>query len=353
MSTQNLTNAVSYTNQSLPSNLESYDHCSSNSSTTTLNLIYSIYLSLLTLIGTMGNLVVCYAVARFPQLRKNVINLFIVSLAISDLLICVVLFPMKITNSFHNQMFCGGPGSCYAYILCDLWLFISSVSALFFISVCRFLAITRPTTYTVDLSHRRVGYILAFVWIQSAGWSALSVLDWKSLKPSVQFINQNCLIKNHIYYTVVYILFIFLPLLITGIMFVLAWKTLKRSNKEVSNESYFEKIKRKRELQVTITLTTVYCTFIICWVPFCISTATNMWCPECFNRIRTANEDAFIGMVLVFGNALPCFFPAINPFIYALYTPRYKEVLASIFQRSNGKRQEGRPRDMTMSEYIC
>ena len=336
MSTENETQVVLYSNQSILSTFEKEDYCSSISAATLLNLGYSTFLIILTLIGTAGNLAVCYAIVKSPQLRKDLINWLIASLAVSDLLTCTVHFPMKIINSLHNNMFCGGLPSCYVYIITDLCFYISSISALFFISLCRFLAITRPATYTVDISHKKVSYMIVFVWIQSAFWSSLSVFDWKTLEPSIQFTNQHCLIKNPIYYTVGYALFIFLPLLITGVMYVLALKTLKRSNSETSSGSNIDKVKHKRELRVTVTLVTVYCTFVLCWVPFCIYAVLGIWCLECFNRLRATNEDAFNGIILMFGNVLPCLFPAINPFIYAIFNPRYRAALVSIFRREYG-----------------
>ena len=332
---ENMTKSILYHNQSLSKHLKMETYCSPISAITLSNLIYSIFIIILALIGTIGNTTVCYAVAKSAQLRKNVINWFIASLAVSDLLTCLVQFPMKITNSFYDHKFCLGLPYCYAYIVSDIWLCVSSISALFFISVCRYLAITRPTKYTVNISKNRANYMLALVWIQSAVWSGLSVLDWNTLQPSIHVINQYCLIENPIYYTLGYVMFIFLPLLITGVMYILAWKTLRQNNSRVAGGSHLEQIHHRREVKLTITLIIVYFAFILCWLPFCIYAIIGIWWPTCFSRLRAANKEAFFAIVLTFGNALPCLFPAINPFIYAICNPRYRAALVSVLRRGN------------------
>lgn len=52
-------------------------------------------LSLLILSTLLGNTLVCAAVLRFPHLRSKVTNLFVVSLAASDLLVAVLVMPWR------------------------------------------------------------------------------------------------------------------------------------------------------------------------------------------------------------------------------------------------------------------
>ena len=108
----------------------------------------------------------------------------------SDLLTLLIQYPIKIKNTLHNQMFCGGIALCFTFIIFDNWLNISSISTLFFISVSRFIAIHRPMTYATDMSYKRAIVIIVFCWVQSAIWGELSVFDWKTLRASVQIKNQ-------------------------------------------------------------------------------------------------------------------------------------------------------------------
>ena len=326
-----------YSNSSLSnsSGHQSLNFCSSTSNVNTLNLVYSIFLILLILVGSVGNLAVFYAVAKSVQLRKKVINWFIISLAMSDLLTLLIQFPIKIDNALHNQMFCGAPALCYVFVIFDNWLNISSISTLFFISISRFLAIHRPMTYTTDISNNRAIYMIAFCWIQSAIWGGLSVFDWRTLRASVQITNQWCLNPNPLYYTIGFTLFIFLPLLMIGIMYIFAWKTLKANNARVTGSSQVEELKKKREIKATLALILVYCSFLLCWLPLFITALIQIWCLKCILRLKMENAKAFTWITLVFNNVLPSLSPVINPYLYAMCNQRYRSILAGIFIRGH------------------
>ena len=247
----------------------------------------SVFLIVMTVVGIVANLAVCYAVGKSVQLRKRTINWFIISLAMSDILTCSVQFPMRTNISFHNDMFCNGLGLCYLYILSDIWLTLSSVSSLFFISVFRFLAITNPLRYSADSSRKKSISTVAFCWIFSGFWSGLSIFKWETLKLSIHSSYGYCACRNPIYYTVSYILFIFFPLLAIGIMHVIAWKTLKKNNSQIlggAGGKRFQVLRRKQELKVTLSFILVYCSFMVCWLPLVFSVLIFTWCPPVTNE---------------------------------------------------------------------
>ena len=53
------------------------------------------FLSLLILTTLLGNTLVCAAVTKFRHLRSKVTNFFVISLAISDLLVAILVMPWK------------------------------------------------------------------------------------------------------------------------------------------------------------------------------------------------------------------------------------------------------------------
>lgn len=59
----------------------------------------------LIIFGTLGNSLVVFVVARQPAMR-TARNVFVVNLAISDLLLCLITMPLTVNNStFHHQEF--------------------------------------------------------------------------------------------------------------------------------------------------------------------------------------------------------------------------------------------------------
>lgn len=61
-----------------------------------------LFLSPLILFGVAGNLLVCMAVSMEKRLQ-SVTNYFLLSLAITDLLVCVVVMPFSIINEFIGE----------------------------------------------------------------------------------------------------------------------------------------------------------------------------------------------------------------------------------------------------------
>lgn len=76
-----------------------------NISLLTMNLISFVYLAIF-LIGTSGNILVVYVVCRKRSMQSTV-NLFIVNLALSDLLICILAVPFTPMSFFHQHSFLG------------------------------------------------------------------------------------------------------------------------------------------------------------------------------------------------------------------------------------------------------
>jgi hypothetical protein len=58
----------------------------------------------LIIFGTIGNSLVVYVVACHPAMR-TARNVFVVNLAISDLLLCLITMPLTVSVSFHLKLF--------------------------------------------------------------------------------------------------------------------------------------------------------------------------------------------------------------------------------------------------------
>ena len=58
----------------------------------------------LIIFGTIGNSLVVYVVACQPAMR-TARNVFVVNLAISDLLLCLITMPLTVSVSFHLKLF--------------------------------------------------------------------------------------------------------------------------------------------------------------------------------------------------------------------------------------------------------
>ncbi|KAG9510335.1 Octopamine receptor beta-2R, partial [Fragariocoptes setiger] len=125
-----------------------------------------IVMVLIIVCAVCGNTLIIVSVMRHHKLRVTT-NWFVVSLACADIL--VALFAMTFNASvqlsgrwlFHQWV-------CDFWSSCDVLFSTASIMHLCCISIDRYYAIMKPLDYTMKMTTRTAGYMLAGVWIVSA-----------------------------------------------------------------------------------------------------------------------------------------------------------------------------------------
>ncbi|KOX76299.1 5-hydroxytryptamine receptor 1 [Melipona quadrifasciata] len=119
------------------------------------------------IVGTViGNILVCVAVFLVRKLRRPC-NYLLVSLAVSDLCVALLVMPMALLYEISGNWSFGA-------IMCDLWVSFdvlsctASILNLCMISVDRFCAITKPLKYGVKRTPRRMIIYVSLVWLGAA-----------------------------------------------------------------------------------------------------------------------------------------------------------------------------------------
>ncbi|MCP9265349.1 Dopamine receptor, D1 [Dirofilaria immitis] len=116
------------------------------------------------IIALGGNLLVCVAVFCDRILRRQQENLFLVSLAVSDLLISLLVMLFAATNDILGY-WPFGRLYCQLWICFDITCTTASILNLSAIALHRFLHISRPLVY---VRRRKICSVIAFVWLISA-----------------------------------------------------------------------------------------------------------------------------------------------------------------------------------------
>ncbi|KAM4621828.1 histamine receptor H2a [Polymixia lowei] len=135
-------------------------------------------LSLLILLTISGNVLVCLAVCASRRLRC-LTNCFIVSLAITDLMLGILVLPFSALLQLTDWPF--GPTFCNVYISLDVMLCTASILTLLAISVDRYLAVTVPLRYASLVLPWRVAVAMVCVWTVSFAVSFLPIhMGWNT-----------------------------------------------------------------------------------------------------------------------------------------------------------------------------
>ena len=181
-------------------------------------VIVAIILGLLIFCTVVGNSLVCISVGLVKRLQSPS-NLLIVSLAVADLFVGLLVMPYAAVYELYGRWILGT-------FICDLWtttdvlLCTASILNLCAISVDRYFVITRPFQYAIKRTPKRMGLTILIVWSVSAVVSIPPVFGWKTPSPP-----NKCMISSDIGYQIYATLCAFyLPLFVMICVYFRIWR---------------------------------------------------------------------------------------------------------------------------------
>uniref|UniRef100_A0A672Z7A2 G-protein coupled receptors family 1 profile domain-containing protein n=1 Tax=Sphaeramia orbicularis TaxID=375764 RepID=A0A672Z7A2_9TELE len=126
----------------------------------------------LILVIILGNVLVCLSVLTERSL-KTATNYFIISLAVADLLLAVLVLPLyvysEVRNSCRNCIWTLNTYICDALMTMDVMLCTASILNLCAISVDRYIAVVVPLKYNRNQFSVRQLALIAATWVLSFG----------------------------------------------------------------------------------------------------------------------------------------------------------------------------------------
>uniref|UniRef100_A0A8C5VBZ0 Histamine H2 receptor n=1 Tax=Microcebus murinus TaxID=30608 RepID=A0A8C5VBZ0_MICMU len=289
---------------------------------TACRVTISMVLTILILITIAGNVVVCLAVGLNRRLR-NLTNCFIVSLAVTDLLLGLLVLPF----SAIHQLSCTwsfGRVFCNIYTSLDVMLCTASILNLFMISLDRYCAVMDPLRYPVLVTPVRVAVSLVLIWVISITLSFLSIhLGWNSRAETSKsnHTTAKCKVQvNEVYGLVDGLVTFYLPLLVMCVTYYRIFKVARDQAKRINHISSW-KAATIREHKATVTLAAVMGAFIICWFPyFTVFVYRGLKGDDAINEV-------FEAVVLWLGYANS----ALNPILYAALNRDFRTGYRQLF----------------------
>ncbi|KAK3700418.1 hypothetical protein QZH41_004476 [Actinostola sp. cb2023] len=231
-------------------------------------------------VALLGNIRVILLVLQSSTMRRRTINLFVVNMAISDLLISLFAMPrmmISIADGTGVWYVTGNVGNA----LCKLYFFIQdaatavSIESLIIIACDRYFALAYPT-HAAPTSKRRL-LIILITWViafsvhfpylftyklQTFGDANYCIHSWSSDQQEHFKMLLN-------YYLVQFTLFVVVPIVLLTALYSGILYKLKQQGyliRSVSNGS--SSSKRRREYHVLKMAIAILAGFAICWVPF-------------------------------------------------------------------------------------
>ncbi|XP_072257036.1 D(1A) dopamine receptor [Pyxicephalus adspersus] len=308
------------------------------------------FLSVLILSTLLGNTLVCAAVIRFRHLRSKVTNFFVISLAVSDLLVAVLVMPWKAVAEIAGFWPFGS--FCNIWVAFDIMCSTASILNLCVISVDRYWAISSPFRYERKMTPKVAFIMISVAWTLSVLISFIPVqLNWHKAK-TTSFFDLNITLQgnamdncdsslNRTYAISSSLISFYIPVAIMIVTYTRIYRIAAKQIRRISaleraavhakncqnstgNGSSIDcqqpesslKTSFKRETKVLKTLSVIMGVFVCCWLPFFI---LNCMVPFCDPSVYTRGADPFcissttFDIFVWFGWANS----SLNPIIYA------------------------------------
>jgi len=138
--------------------------------------IMMIVLSLETI---LGNVLVLMAYKLERNIRRQLSNKFIISLAISDLIIGMEGFPMLTIYVVNKERWPLGTLLCQTWLCIDYMLCLVSILTVLLITVDRYCSVCYPAKYRMWQSPNKIHTMIVISWILPLAFFGLVIFGWE------------------------------------------------------------------------------------------------------------------------------------------------------------------------------
>ena len=300
----------------------------------------ALVLSTLIILSIVGNVLVCVAVATEDKLRKTG-NSFIVSLAMADLLVSILVMTFGMANDLLGY-WAFGPEFCDVWISFDVMFSTASILNICAISVDRYLHIKKPFAYYRWITNRRAVIAIAVVWIMSALVSFLPIqlglhkgFGGPPISPSTPSpITDDILVASNSYicmldlnptYAVVSsTISFFVPCVVMIAIYTRIFSAVRervrnarmgRLGKIDNPDSSCHGNQAASDHKAAITLGIIMGVFLFCWVPFFSLNIITPLCEQCHPSPALLSTLTWLGYL----NS------TLNPIIYSIFNRDFRE----------------------------
>ncbi|XP_022795005.1 G protein-coupled receptor 161-like [Stylophora pistillata] len=271
-----------------------------------------------------GNLLTCYIVYRNHRLR-TIPNMFVIALAVSDILISICCMPFTVVTLFYGQWIFGET-FCRVNGFEVFTFAVASIYCMGVIAISRYFCVVKPERYLVLFRKEKISFYIAFAWLAALVGSVPPIFFEKGgfeFKPGKGM----CLytFESDIGYTLfVGFVCITAPLTLITISYVMVFRAVSRSNRVFSEESDFPRLRANiEEAKVSKTLVAVLVGFVSCWMPIYVIDTTD----------ALRGNNAFPREVYISYAFLLYLSSTINPVIYGVMNKELRREYKDIFSK--------------------
>ncbi|XP_036376564.1 5-hydroxytryptamine receptor 2B [Megalops cyprinoides] len=324
-----------------------------------------------------GNILVILAVALEKKLQ-NATNYFLMSLAVADLLVGLLVMPIALVTVLYNSEWPLPEELCPIWLFLDVLFSTASIMHLCAISLDRYIAIKRPIQHSQYKSRAKALAKITVVWLISIGIAIpIPTKGLTNFPNNTTFLNKSCVLKPESFHEFIKfgsLAAFFIPLTIMMVIYLLTIQVLRKKahllkskvsqrfsgptvatvfQREVSTNSSpdrastLEGPKRDKvpninsmsgdeipirrmstmgkksmqnlsnEQRASKVLGIVFLLFVVMWCPFFITNVTSVLCKSCNEVVVKRLMEIFVWVGYVSSG--------INPLVYTLFNKTFRK----------------------------
>ncbi|XP_055063160.2 trace amine-associated receptor 13c-like [Misgurnus anguillicaudatus] len=292
--------------------------------------IMYVFFSLLSVWTVFMNLLVIISISHFKKLHTPT-NMLILSLAVADLLIGLIIMPLEAIRLIETCWYFGDT-YCRLFVIIMGLLLFTSLSNLVLIAVDRYVAVCHPLLYTQKITTTKTLIIICLCWLCSLVYNIAIVV---CISPRNECYGECIVMVNSFEGRAVdlFLSFVFpcsLIIILHLRIFYVAHQQVKVINsllkrgKDLTEGS----VRRKSEHKAALTLGIIVAIHLLCWIPYYILTLTE-------NTFISPTVAQYLIWVLYVNSCL-------NPVIYALFYSWFRKsvihiLTLRIFMQANSR----------------
>ncbi|KAM4730643.1 trace amine-associated receptor 13c-like [Anableps anableps] len=286
------------------------------------NIYLYIFLTCISLLTVSLNLLVIISISHFRQLHTPT-NLFLLSLAVSDFLVGLLLMPIRILLT----------GGCWVLgsVMCGLFHYSSfiltsaSVGNMVLISADRYVAICDPLRYPTKVSQKRVKICVCLCWACSVFYNGVILKDFMKNPDRYNSCAGECvLVTDFLIGVFDVILTFFIPIIIIIVLYMRVFvvaisqaRAMRSHIGAVTCQHSRKIVVKESEMKAAKILGIVVVAFLMCLCPyFCVTLLGQ-------DTLLNTLTAGFVICLFYFNSSL-------NPLIYAFFYPWFRNAVKLI-----------------------
>ncbi|CAJ1050254.1 adenosine receptor A1 [Xyrichtys novacula] len=291
-----------------------------------VDMLYISIETAIALASVLGNVLVVLVVCVNRALRNTTFS-FIVSLAVADIAVGVLVIPLAIIISlgFNTQFYTCLFLSCLLLVITQ-----SSILSLLAIAIDRYLRVKIPTKYSTIVTQGRAYVAVCLCWILSFLTGLVPMFGWNNLDAHRNISRSSKIVCEfttvmRMDYMVYFNFFgwVVVPLSVMIALYAEIFRVIRkqlnrRAEATCDRDRYYQK-----ELKLAKSLALVVFLFVVCWLPIHIMNCIDFFCPEC----HVPKFATYVGIFMSHVNS------ALNPLVYAFRIKRFRVTLIQITRR--------------------